>query len=245
MKSIIVTGTIAFLALPLWAADPGAKDELQQAAKKLAGQSYGWRTSVENAGGGGGGGAGGGQFRAGPTDGVIDKDGTTVLSMSRGDTTTRAVLKGDKGAMETQDGWRSLAELADGGGQPGRGGFMARTLRTFKAPAAEAEELIAKAKEITKADGVYSTELTEQGAKELLARRGRGGQAPEPKNAKGSAKFWIKDGVLSKYQYHLTGTVTGGQENREVAVDRTTTVEIKDVGAAKIEVPGEAKGKLS
>lgn len=245
MKHVIIAGSLAALAWPLFAADPTPKEEVQQAAKKLAGESYRWKTTVESADAGGG---GGGQFRPGPTEGVIDKDGTTTLAITRGDNTVRAVLKGDKGAIETQDGWTTLAEAAEGGGgQPGRGGFMARTLRTFKAPAAEAEDLLAKAKDITKSEGGYSGELTEQGVKELLARRGRGGGAapPEAKGAKGSVKFWVKDGLLTKYQYHVRGTVTVGQDNRELDVDRTTTVEIKDVGTAKTEVPEGARGKLT
>jgi hypothetical protein len=248
MKHVVIAGSLAVLAWPLLAADPAPKEEVQQAAKKLATESYRWKTTVENADGGGG---GGGQFRAGPTEGVIDKDGTTTLAMTRGDNTVRAVLKGDKGAIETQDGWRTLAEAAEaggGGGQAGRGGFMARTLRTFKAPAAEAEDLLAKAKDITKSEGgAYSGELTEQGVKELLARRGRAGGAapPEAKGAKGSVKFWVKDGLLTKYQYQVKGTITVGQDNRELDVDRTTTVEVRDVGSAKAEVPEGARGKLT
>jgi hypothetical protein len=75
-------------------------------------------------------------------------------------------------------------------------------------------------------------------------RRNRGGNAnaPEISNAKGSAKFWIKDGLLSKYEFKVSGKISFDGNDREV--DRATTVEIKDVGTTKVEIPEEAKKKL-
>jgi hypothetical protein len=62
-------------------------------------------------------------------------------------------------------------------------------------------------------------------------------------NAKGSVKIWVKDGVISKYEFKVSGTVTMGGNDRDV--DSTTTVEVKDVGATKITLPDDAKSKLS
>ena len=56
-------------------------------------------------------------------------------------------------------------------------------------------------------------------------------------------KFWIKDGVLSKYEFKVQGKVTSG--DRETDVNRTTTVEIKEAGTTKLELPAEAKEKLA
>ena len=56
-------------------------------------------------------------------------------------------------------------------------------------------------------------------------------------------KFWIKDGELSKYEFKVQGKVSFNGNERDV--DRTTTVEIKDVGTTKVEVPEDAKKKLS
>ena len=61
-------------------------------------------------------------------------------------------------------------------------------------------------------------------------------------NPKGSVTFWITDGKLVKYAYHVTGTVSFNGNDREV--DRTTTTEIKDVNSTKIEVSDDAKKKL-
>ena len=134
-----------------------------------------------------------------------------------------------------------MAELASAAGsEPGPRQFLLRRLQNFKAPAAEAGDLAGKTKELKKDGEAYASDLTEAGAKELLTFRGRrGGNAPEPKNAKGSVKFWVKDGLLAKYELKLQGTVNFNGEDRDM--DRTTTVEIKDVGTTKVDVPEAAK----
>jgi hypothetical protein len=73
--------------------------------------------------------------------------------------------------------------------------------------------------------------------------RGGGGGGAEVSGAKGSVKFWIKDGVLAKYQTKVQGTVSFNGNDRDV--DRTTTVEIKEVGATKVDVPASASKKIS
>jgi len=243
MKRQLILGAITLLAGSLLAAD--AKDDVKNAAKKLAGAGgYAWKSTIEMAGGGGGGGGG---MRPGPTEGKIGKDGMAMLTMTRGENTIEAVVMGSKGAIKTADGWQSIAEASEGdggGGQPNPGRFMARRLQNFKAPAAEAEDLAGKTKELKKTDDAFGGELTEEAVKGLLTfGPGRGGgEAPVVSNAKGSVKFWLKDGVLAKYEVKVQGTVSRGGNDREV--DRTTKVEIKDVGTAKVEVPEDAKKKL-
>jgi hypothetical protein len=127
---------------------------------------------------------------------------------------------------------------------------VGRLLLATKRPAQEVEDLLTKVAELKPGeDGVIAGDLTEDGAKELLTfrRRARDGQnaPPPPKNAKGAVKFWIKDGLLSKFQVRVSGTVTFGQNQEERDVTRVTTTEIKEVGATKIEVPEAAKKKLS
>jgi hypothetical protein len=162
--------------------------------------------------------------------------------MTLRDNTTEAVKKGDKGAIKTPDGWQSLSEAASG--DPGPATYMARRLQTFKAPAAQVEELADKVKELKKDGDVYSGELTAEGAKSQLMFGGRGGgNAPEISGAKGSVKFWVKDGVLSKYEIKVQGKVSFNGNDRDV--DRTTTIEIKGIGSTKVQVPDDAKKKLS
>jgi len=250
MKRQILFGTAMALATSLLAAD--AKEELKAAAKKLADATgYSWKATTESASTAGGG--GGGRF-GGPTEGKALKDGTICLMMTRGDNTIEAFKKGEKGAIKTQDGWQSLADATaagaggGGGGQGNPGRFVARTLQNYKAPADEAAEIAGKVKELKKEGDALVGDLTEEGAKSFMTfgRGGAGaggGTPPEISGAQGKAKFWVKNGVLSKYEYNVKGKMTFNNNDREI--DRTTTVEIKDVGATKLEVPAEAKAKLS
>jgi hypothetical protein len=232
MKRNILLGIVMMAAGSQLAAESGAKEDVTGAAKKLGDKgNYSWKSTMEA-----------GNFN-GTTDGKTDKDGLVCLSMTFGDTTTEAFVQGGKGAVKSPDaGWESLADLA-ANTDPGPRRFLVRRLQTFKAPVAEVADLADKTKELKKDGDVYSGDLTEAGAKDLVGFGGRrGANAPEPKNAKGSVKFWTKDGVLSKYELKVQGTVNFNGEDRDI--DRTTTVEIKDVGTTKIEVPEAAKKKM-
>jgi hypothetical protein len=232
MKTTILLGLLIAVNTSLLAAD--AKEELTAAAKKLGQKdNYSWKTTLDF-----------GNFTT-TTEGKANKDEWAFLGMSGRDNTTREVfLKKGKAVVKLPDeGWQTLSELENAtDGARGRQ-FLVRRLRNFKTPVEEAINLVAKTKELSKADDVYSGELTEAGAKELLTfGRGRGQDAPEAKNAKGSVKFWVKDGVLSKYEFKQSGTITVGDNEREI--DGTTTTEIKEVDTTKIEVPEAAKKKL-
>ena len=117
---------------------------------------------------------------------------------------------------------------------------MGAMLLNFKAPAAQAQDIVGKTKDLKKEGDVYSGDLTEEGVKSVAAFR-RGGNA-EVKDGKGSAKFWVKDGVLTKFEYSVKGKRTFNDQ--EFDIDRTVTTEIKDVGTTKVVVPEAAK-KLS
>jgi len=241
MKRNLLSSLLTLLAVPLLAAEATSpKAEVKNAAAALGAQTnYSWHTIVETPGGGG-------RF-GGPTDGKTEKGGYTTLTITRGDNTIEAVLKGTNGAIKTPDnGWQSLAEAAkdDGGGGPNPGRFLARMMQNFKAPEVQAADLAGQAKDLKKDTNGISGDLTEDGAKVLLTfrPRGGGGEGPSVSNAKGSVKFWLADGKLVKYQFRVQGTVSFNGNDRDV--DRTTTVEIKDVNTTKITLPDEAQKKL-
>jgi hypothetical protein len=223
--SVLLAGSLMILhAAP--------KDDLANAIKKLADAGgYSWKATSESP-----------QFNMGPTVGKIDKDGWALVSRTWGENTVQSVHQGEKGATETQDGWRSLAELeADQGDNRGR--FRARMLRGFEPPAVEAGELLKAAGDLASSDGAHSASLSEAKVKELMSFRGRGGgDGPEISGAQGSVKFWVENGILKKYQYSVKGTMNWNNQDREI--DRTTTVEISDVGTTKVEMPAAAKAKL-
>lgn len=234
MKTKTFSLISALVACSIIAGEPTPKDAVKAAARSLADKpNYSWKMTVTV--------PEGSQWRPGPTEGKAEKDGFIHVTYSFGENKTEAVFKGDKAAVTTPDGWQSLAELESSEG-PSR--FFARMLRGFKAPAAQAVELVEAVKELRKTGDYYSGELTEDEVKSLLTFRARGsaGEGPTVSDAKGSAKFWIKDGLLTKYEFTVRGKVTWNNNEREV--DRTSTVEIKDVGTTKLTVPEEAKKKL-
>jgi hypothetical protein len=55
--------------------------------------------------------------------------------------------------------------------------------------------------------------------------------------------FWLKDGRIVKYEYNVQGTVNFN--GNDVEVNRTSTIEIKDLGTTKVNLPEEANKKLS
>ncbi len=225
------------------------KDDVLAAAKKLAQKdNYSWTAAMEVAGA---------NFNLSPLQGKTEKDGFTVLTREFNETTSTAVLKGEKGVIKTEEGWKTADELAPpqgggGGGGGARGGMMGRMLLRTRTPAAEVESLLEKVKEIKAGEaGMFTAEITEAGAKELISFGGRRPGAaqnqnrPEPKNAKALAKFCVKDGVLTQYELRVQGNITFGQDQQEREMDRTTKVEIKEIGTTKVSVPEEAKKKLS
>ncbi|MEK7685844.1 MAG: hypothetical protein AAB466_10520 [Verrucomicrobiota bacterium] len=255
VKRYVLFGTMAALAGSLLATCSGPKNDITSAIKMLAEKdNYGWTATVEGTDGSGG------RFRHGLTEGKTEKHGFTVLFTTARTNTFEVVLKGGQGVIKTPDGWKTLAEASAGdGGQRNPYRSVTRIFQNFKVPAAQAEDLVAKAKRLKKSDDAYTGNLTEEAVKELLALGARpGGEvlnellalgarvvgraASARGNAKGSVKFWIKDGLLVKYEVKVQGTIN--PNGKDVYFDRTRTVEVKDIGTTKVEVPDEAKNKL-
>lgn len=254
MKTSFFFALTLALAPMLRAADTPAA-EVKAAIKKLSeAANYSWTTSSPAPEGGARG------FGGGSSEGKTEKDGCAVVKRGTGDRAMESVFKAGKVALKTPEGWKSGEELAaaprpeagGGGGGRGRGfgggGFAAAMAQNFKAPAAEAEALATGVKELKKDGDTISGDLTEEAAKARLtfggggARRG-GADRPGPTDAKGNVKFWVKDGVLAKYEVSVEGKMEGNNGPRDIK--RTNTTEIKDVGTTKLEVPAEATAKLS
>ena len=237
MKKNLLFGMITLVAGSLLAADSSPKDNVQSAATALANAAnYTWQSTVDM--------GANSQFQPGPTDGKTEKGGYTTLSTSFNDNTSEGVLKGTNGAVKSDTGWQTLAAAvsdAAGGGGFNPSTMIVRNLQNLKTPAVEVTNLLAQSKELKKDADVISGDMTEDGAKALLATSGgRGGATPPTiTNPKGSVKFWVTDGKLVKYSVHISGTVSRNGNDREV--DRTTTTVIKEVGTTKITVADEVK----
>jgi len=229
MKTTLVAISALALASSAFCAEP--KTEVLDAIKKLAGSSgYSWVSTPKTEGSES-------ARRLGAIEGKTQSDGYTYLKSAAGETTVEIALKGEKMAVNYNGNWLSSAEI-------GENNSTIKRLRAMKPPAQEAETLAGKAAELKKeADGLYSGDMKPDAAKELFALLGR--RAAEAPEAKGSMKFWIKDGGLSKYEFVVGGKIkVGGEEKREVDISRTTTVDIKNVGSTTVSLPEDAKNKL-
>ena len=222
-------GALLAATLTLQAA---SKDDVAGAIKKLAdGGGYSWKATSESP-----------QFNMGPTLGKIDKDGCALVSRTWGDNTVQSVHHGKKLPPRPRTvgaHWRNSKPtrriIEAGSGLECSAISKLRRLRPGR--------LLKAAGDLALSDGAYSASLSEAKVKELMTFGGRsGGEGPEIKGAKGSVKFWVENGLLKKYQYAVQGTMNWNNEDREI--DRTTTVEISNVGSTKVEVPEAAKAKL-
>lgn len=235
MKKLIMLGLIGMVAGGLHAADASPKDKIAAAARKVGDQSnYSWTTTTKEADGSPG--------RLGPIDGKAEKGGVTFLGFAIGGLPVEVCMKGDKGTAKALEGWQTFDEIAATGGTAAA---VVKYLRSYQTPVAESASLAGKLTDLKEADGAVLGNLKEDALKELLlfgTRQREGQEPPKIEGAKGAVKFWIKDGALTKYEIQIQGKVTAGE--RVMDINRTTTIEIKEVGTTKLEVPDEAKPKL-
>jgi hypothetical protein len=236
MKQCLIIGLSGLLATTLFAANSSPQDILLNATKQLGDKAnYSWTTTTKEGDGSPG--------RVGPIEGKAAKGGLTYLSFAIGGIPVEVYMNGQKGAAKALEGWQTFDEIA---ATSGTAAAVVRFLRIYKAPGAESAALSEKVKDIKEAEGVISGDLKEEAIKELLergARRREGQEPPKIASPKGSVKFWVQNGALTKYEVNIQGKVTAG--DRESDVNRTTTVEIKDAGSTKLEVPAEAKQKMT
>jgi hypothetical protein len=215
-----------------------AEDRLKSAVTKLVDSpSYSWVSSTD---------VSGAPMRLSPTTGKTEKGGFTLLLTEAFGSEIQVVRKGTNAVVKTDEGWMNPGELPQpnfgGGGPPNMAAMLGRRLLSAKAPGEEADSLFRRLKPLkSEADGV-SGEFTEEGAREFVkeSRRGRG--FAEPKSAKGSIRFWIKEGVVTKSELSLETEVETPQGS--MALTSKTTTEIRDVGSTRVVVPDEAKKKL-
>jgi hypothetical protein len=226
---------IAFIALlaagPLFAADTTITGQVEDALARLkSATNYSWTAVIKIPNS---------PFNPGPVQGRTEKGGYAMVTQQFNDNTLEAVFKGDKAAVKSEDGWQSLDEAE------GMAAMMGGFLTNSGTAADEAGKLLKNVQDLKAGDGgELDGDFTPQGATELLTFHPRGGDATHPKDAKGSVKFWLKDGALIKFESHLQGKMTFNPDQGEQDFEVTRTVEIKDVGTTKLEVPEEALKKL-
>ena len=226
-----------FAAGVLWAADGMPASQVSDAIAKLkAATNYSWTVTTVT--------PPDAPFTPPPVKGQTDSAGFAKFSTEFGDNTAEVVLKGDKAVFKGDEGWQ-LAVAGDGFSPD----MFALNLAKNGAPGDEAGIILKGVKGLKALDGgALGGDLSAEAATDLLTfgpRRSAAKANPEmpgPKGAKGSARFWVKDGALVKYQTHLTGTVSF--DGNDTVLDFTRTTEIQEVGSTKMNIPVEAKKKL-
>lgn len=218
-----------------------AKAIVVQAAHTLGKQSsYRWETIIKV--------PEGTRFAPGPIRGKRGDDGVVHVISGEGQFATEAVIAGERTAVVDREGkWQLLANLESG---QGFGRFIASRVRSIKVPEAEALEMTEFVDDLQLIDGVYCEELSEDEAKELATassrsrfgsgRRGRG--PSEVVFAKATQKYWVKDGVLVKFEQFLDASIDRG--GTEQIVERTTTTTISEIGVTKHDAPEAALALL-
>lgn len=220
-----------------------ADEELDKAAAK-AGEmgNYTCTITTKMEGGRGDGGGGGGQ---GLPAVEMNVKPDAPIHLKAGE--IEAFRKGDVLAVKDGETWKR-AERPERGQEPDRRAMAAFRLRGVRAPHEVLKELKSSAfKEVKREDGeggkVFSGELTEEAIKALRpqGRRGGGGggDRPAPKTT-GKAKIWMNgDGAITKYEVNIESTFKN-RDDEDVTTKFTSTVEIKDIGATKYDVPEDA-----
>ena len=259
MKKNLLLGIITLMGGSLLTAYAGPKDDVISAATKLAdGGNYTWKQTVDAGEGGFGSGVTQGKTAAGLT-----WTQTPGFAFGGGDAPppTERLYQGTNSATKNADGqWQTAAEIAaaadangGGGGFGGGrgGGFFGRGALVL--PTTTITNLVAGVKDLKDDNGVLVGDLTDDAAKANVFPGGRGrrgggggpggGGPPEPTNAKGSVKIWLKDGALIKYELKNSGTMSFG--GNDIDINRTTTVEFSDVGSTKVDAPADIVKKLA
>ena len=236
MKSTIAVIIFGALASGLvWAADAPSASQISDAAGKLkAAPNYSWTVTTVT--------PPDAPFTPPPVKGQTS-GGFIRFTTQFGDNAAEVIAKGDRTAFKGEDGWQ--VAVAGGGFSPD---MFALNMTRNGTPADEAAIILKGIKELKTQDGgAIGGDLTAEAATDLLTfgphrAPNSNPDLPGPKGAKGSAKFWVKDGALVKFQTHLTGTVTF--DGNDTPLDFTRTTEIQGVGTTKLDVPDDAKKKL-
>jgi hypothetical protein len=229
MKNALLLAVALLTAESVAAAETSSTDTVNGALTKLkSATNYSWTVTIQIP-----------QFEPGPVKGKTERGGYSMVSQEFNDNTMEAVFKGEKVAVKGEEGWQLLDEME------GMGAMMGGWLTVNGTAADEAGKLLKGVKELKSGgDNLFTGDLTPEAAKDLMTYKPKRGQAPPPpKDAKGSVKFWVKDGALTKFESHLQAKVTFGDQEDQV-FEMTRTVEIQNVGTTKVEVPAEAKKKL-
>lgn len=230
MKLVVWISVVGLFQPWVVAADKEIRAAVQQAITRLAEQpNYSWIASTRI--------SERGAASQGPLIGQAERNGYTYFKLSLGENTMEAAFHGRNSAIKTDEGWQSSIEL-DGDRE-----WIARRLSAFEPPTIEVAGLLARVAWLRhEKSGAYYADLKTDDARQLVSQRSRTADATGVR-AKGWVRFYVAGGSLTRYEYHLEGKIPGPNRT-SIGINRTTTVEIKEVGTTQVNVPEEARNKL-
>jgi hypothetical protein len=225
MKKTALFCALALLAGPLLGDSAGSGD-VNRAVKKITDiADYTWHSTFTDPR----------DPQSISADGQTAPDGFTYVKLSFADNSSEFVLKNGMLAITDQSGnWQPPATLDT---RPEVNRLSLSLAHHFRTPAAQAATLVSAVGAFKKEGNVFSGDLTADGANALLT-------VPDAvaTNSVGSAKFWITDGNLTRFEFKVKGTsVSHGVEEE---TSRDTSVEIKYVGTTKVTMPNQARSLL-
>ncbi len=186
------------------------------------------------------------------------KPGNASRSASRGDTSRASGGGGMSGS-----GLDSSGLGGTGGGRRGGGGGRGRGSRSGGGGGSDNSEMGAPARfpaginlpheelglmmvnytNLHLEGEIISGTLTQIGAELLIVPPGSKDAPPE--GATGTFRLWIKDGMVTKYELHLSAKTAPGGRAVRGGFSETTTVVLTDIGSTPFNVPEAAKRKLT
>jgi len=196
--------------------------------KLAAAPNYSWRQTFELPGGNRG-------FYGTPLDGKAQSDGLIWTSQVN----LEKFAKGQKRAVKEQGGkWQTPEEIV-----PAQ---IARTAPygPVTPPVWQLTNILDKVQNLKESDGYYVGDLQPADAKGMVIYGGvRGGGVPGNRSGSpvsaAAVSLWVEEGALSKYRTKVTlSFINNGAPTESTQI---TTVEIKDVGTTKMDVPDEVK----
>ena len=234
MKRLIQIALVFTAARMCVTAIPAPIDDVKAAVEQLdAAPNYSWKAVTSSK-------VASSISRRSPIEGQTEREGYTYFRFVLEGNAVEAAFRGTKAAIRTEAEWESHRELR------GDREWVARRLMAFKVPASEVVHLLAISGELKKGwRDVYSGNLTSNGVRALLGELSRDSMiASVAPGAFGTVRFWVKKGALVKYEFQVRGTVVLQDQGQQFAIDRTTTVEIENVGSTRVMVPEGARKKL-
>ncbi len=160
------------------------------------------------------------------------------------DGTVLAIFRGEGNfVFQTNDGWKTGPELPPLG--PRRRGTTGGSdyWISITPPHEELEIIVGSYTEMHVDGDAIVGNLSDDGARQLLGSP----KAPAVR-ATGSFKIWIANGVLLRYVTDLAGSILigpPGEEKESPPTRRLLLIEFKEVGRTNLDLPEEARRKLS